>query len=160
MIWVDWAIIVVFLISAGFGLIRGMVREAVSLATWVAVILFGRMMAPQVSEILLPYVEQDSVRLFIAFACIGILVMMLGSVVSKIANKVVSATGLGGFNRLLGLIFGALRGVAILVIVIAIASLTSLTQEPWWAGSEFIPVLEDLRDQAAQLVENQLDKRA
>lgn len=156
MIWIDWAIVVIFLISAGFGLIRGMVREAVSLATWLAVILFGRMMAPQVSEVLVPYIEQENIRFFVAFACVGVLIMMAGSVVANIANKIVSATGLSGFNRFFGLIFGGLRGLAILVIIVAVASLTTLSQEPWWAGSEFIPVLEDLRDQAALFVEKQL----
>ncbi len=159
LIWIDWVIVAVALISAVWGIIRGMVREAISLATWVSAIMLGRLFGPQVSEMLVNYIEQDMVRNSIAFVAVAVLVMMVGSLLSSTANKVVSATGFSGVNRFLGLIFGAMRGVAILIILIAVISLTPLAGEPWWSESQFIPVLEQLRDQAAGMLDNRLNSQ-
>ncbi len=156
LIWIDWTILVILLISALFGFIRGMVREAVALITWIGAIMLGRLFAPEIAELFSTYIEQETVRISLAFVAIAIVVMVAGSIFSRAANQLVSASGFGGFNRFLGLIFGGLRGVAILLIIVTLMSLTPLVEEPWWTQSEFIPMLEELRDQAAGLIDNQL----
>ncbi len=156
MVWVDWAIIAILVLSAVFGLMRGMVRELIALGTWVAAIMIARMFGPQVSEMLAPYVDSETIRTGMGFALTAVVIVMLGSMVSKVARTLVNATGLGGFDRILGFVFGGLRGVAILVVLTAVVSLTSLAESAWWGESQFIPMLEDLRDQAAGLVDSQI----
>ncbi len=156
MVWVDWAIIAILILSAVLGLMRGMVRELIALGTWVAAIMIARIFGPQVSEMLLPYVDSETVRTGLGFALTAVVIVMLGSMVSKVARTLVTATGLGGFDRILGFVFGGVRGVAILVVLTALVSLTSLKDESWWSQSQFIPMLEDLRDQAAGLVDSQI----
>lgn len=156
MIWVDWAIITVLLVSSVLGLIRGMVREIIALTTWVGAILAARMFGPKISEVFMPYIDNEFLRQGLGFALTAVVVVILGSMVSRVARTLVSATGLGGFDRIMGFVFGGLRGVAILVVLIAVVSLTSLKDESWWSQSQFIPMLEDLRDQAAGLVDSQI----
>lgn len=156
MVWVDWAIIAILVLSAVFGLMRGMVRELIALGTWIAAIMIARMFGPQVSEMLAPYVDSETIRTGMGFALTAVVIVMLGSMVSKVARTLVNATGLGGFDRILGFVFGGLRGVAILVVLTAVVSLTSLAESAWWSESQFIPMLEDLRDQAAGLVDSQI----
>ena len=156
MVWVDWAIIAILVLSAVFGLMRGMVRELIALGTWIAAIMIARMFGPQVSEMLAPYVDSETIRTGMGFALTAVVIVMLGSMISKVARTLVTATGLGGFDRILGFVFGGLRGVAILVVLTAVISLTSLAESAWWSDSQFIPMLEDLRDQAAGLVDSQI----
>lgn len=156
MVWVDWAIIAILVLSAAFGLMRGMVRELIALGTWIAAIMIARMFGPQVSEMLAPYVDSETIRTGMGFALTAVVIVMLGSMISKVARTLVTATGLGGFDRILGFVFGGLRGVAILVVLTAVVSLTSLAESAWWSESQFIPMLEDLRDQAAGLVDSQI----
>lgn len=156
MVWVDWAIIAILVLSAVFGLMRGMVRELIALGTWIAAIMIARMFGPQVSEMLAPYVDSETIRTGMGFALTAVVIVMLGSMISKVARTLVTATGLGGFDRILGFVFGGLRGVAILVVLTAVVSLTSLAESAWWSESQFIPMLEDLRDQAAGLVDSQI----
>lgn len=156
MVWVDWAIIAILILSAVFGLMRGMVRELIALGTWIAAIMIARIFGPQVSEMLTPYIDSETVRTGLGFALTAILIVMLGSMLSKVARSLVTATGLGGFDRFMGFVFGGVRGVAILVVLTAVVSLTSLKDEAWWSQSQFIPLLEDLRDQAAGLVDSQI----
>lgn len=156
MIWIDWTIIAILALSAVFGLMRGMVRELLALGTWVAAIMSARIFGPQVSDMLMPYVDNETLRTGLGFAVTAIFVVLLGSFVSKAAHTLVSTTGLGGFDRILGLAFGGVRGIAILVVLTAVVSLTPLKDEAWWKESQFIPMLEDLRDQAAGLVDQQI----
>lgn len=156
MIWVDWAIIAILVLSAAFGLMRGMVRELIALGTWVAAIMIARIFGPQVSEMLTPYVDSETVRTGLGFALTAVVIVMFGSIVAKVARTLVTATGLGGFDRILGFVFGGIRGVAILIVAVAVISLTSLREEDWWTGSQFIPMLEDLRDQAMGLLNDQM----
>ena len=118
--------------------------------------MLGRLFSPEIAELFSAYIEQEMVRISLAFVAITVVVMFTGSIFSRVANQLVSASGLGGFNRVLGLIFGCLRGVAILLIIATLMSLTPLVEESWWSQSQFIPMLEELRDQAAGLVDNQL----
>jgi len=156
MVWVDWAIITILLLSAAFGLMRGMVRELIALGTWIAAIMIARMFGPQVSEMLAPYVDSETIRASMGFVLTAVVIVILGSMISKVARSLVNATGLGGFDRILGFVFGGIRGVAILVVLTAVVSLTSMKDAPWWSQSQFIPMLEDLRDQAAGLVDSQI----
>ncbi|WP_417596548.1 CvpA family protein [Oceanospirillum sp.] len=156
MVWIDWAIIAILVLSAIFGLIRGMIKELVALATWIAAIMIARLFGPQVSDMLIPYIDNTTIRNGLGFALTAIIIVMLGSMISRAAHSLVTASGLGGFDRILGFIFGGIRGVAILVILTAVVSLTPLADSGWWSESQFIPMLENLRDQAAGLVDRQI----
>ncbi|OPX56622.1 membrane protein required for colicin V production [Oceanospirillum multiglobuliferum] len=156
MIWLDWVIIAVLAVSALMGLLRGMVREAISLTTWVAAMLLGRTFGPKIADMLSPYLSNEMLRLGLGYALTVVMVIVIGSVAGRIGKTLVSASGLGHFDRALGLIFGTLRGAAILVIIVAIVSLTPLAKESVWHESKLVPMLEDLRDQAAGLIDQQI----
>ncbi|WP_051206252.1 CvpA family protein [Oceanospirillum maris] len=154
MIWVDWAILAILLLSAFFGGMRGMVRELISLSSWIAAILIAYAFGPKVSELFIGYIDNETIRSGVGFALTAIIVVIIGSLLAKVAGTLVSATGLSGFDRILGFIFGVVRGIAILIVLTAIVSLLPVNESGWWSESQFIPLLEDLRDQAAGLVDS------
>lgn len=123
MIWVDYIIIGVIGLSALISLIRGFVREALSLAVWVLAFFvawtFFRELAQHLTWFSLP-----SVRLGVALAILFLTTLLVGGLVNYLVGQLVDKTGLTGTDRLIGMLFGAARGVLLVTLLILLAGLT------------------------------------
>jgi len=138
----DLAILAIGLISMLVSLFRGFVREAFSLLTWIAAgYLALRASGPLALE-MTPWIEMPSARIIIAFVGIFIAVLVVGALCNFLLGKLVSSTGLSGTDRLLGAIFGLLRGLAIVLAVVIVARFTPFPDDPWWQTSELLPHFE------------------
>ena len=89
-------------------------------------------------------VETPSARLAIAFAALFLAALMLGGLITWAIGQLVEKTGLGGTDRVLGAVFGAARGAAIIVALVMFAGMTPLPRDPWWQRSTLLPVFEDI----------------
>ena len=143
----DIAIAAVILISAAIGMARGLVRETVSLAIWVAAFLCATMFAESTMSIIqfdwmqgLSEQAQQAFRYSGAFAAIFIGVLICGAIVQWMLGKLVEGTGLTGTDRTLGFFFGGARG-AILVLVVLVAVESSQSETGWWQESMIRPHL-------------------
>ena len=137
--WADWLIIIVILISTLFSLQRGFVKEALSLAVWVTAFVIARTFSFNLAVILANYIELYSVRVAAAFALLFAGTLIVGALISHLVGAMIRATGLSGTDRLLGMVFGAIRGGLIMVVVVALLKHTPLAQDPWWEQSYLIP---------------------
>ena len=144
MIWIDYAILGIVGISGVISLMRGFIREALSLAGWIAAFWIALAFAGDVAAWLEGYVSVPSVRIGIAFAAIFFGVLLLGGVVLRLAGLLVEKTGMSGTDRTLGIVFGVLRGVVITGLLVLLAGLTSLPRDPWWEQSVLLPHLVEL----------------
>ena len=89
------------------------------------------------------------------------MVLLVGALLTYLLGKLVKSTGLSGTDRLLGAVFGALRGVALIILMILVAGFTPLPQDPWWGESVaingFLPLTEwvagFLPDSVSELLE-------
>lgn len=142
MIWVDYAILVVVGLSAIIGLFRGFFREAVGLATWVLAFWLAFRLAEFGGGLLTEWISVGSVRLAIAFGVVFILILILGAVANYLIGKLVEETGFAGTDRALGGVFGVLRGVAVMVLLVLLAGLTPVPRDAWWGESRFIGHLQ------------------
>lgn len=138
MIWVDYLIIALIGLSALVSLVRGFVRETISLLTWV--LAFGLAWAyfRPFSTHLSGWVGTPVLRLGLAFLVLFLIVLILGGVVGFLVGQLIDQTGLSGSDQLLGFLFGTIRGLLLITIAVLLAGLTALPQEPWWHGSRFI----------------------
>ncbi len=137
---IDIAIMVLIVVSAAIGLVRGFVREVLSLAVWLAAFVVALAMSGRFAELLLPYVADDKARFVSAFALLFVGTLVAGSIAQWLIGKLVSSTGLTGMDRMLGLLFGGLRG-AVLVIVAIVMLRPFSGGESWWRGSTMIGAL-------------------
>lgn len=142
MIWVDFVILGVIAISAIVAFFRGFFREAIGLATWAIAFWAAFQLAEPLQPLLAGVIDARSIRLAIAFGVVLIAVLIVGAVVNYFVGKLVSGTGFSGTDRWLGAVFGALRGVAVLVLVVLLAGLTPLPEDDWWQASVFLEQLE------------------
>jgi len=144
MIWIDYAIVGLILISSIIGLFRGFIREAFSLVIWVLAIWVGLTFSREFSGFLEGLISYPSARIATAFAVLFFVTLILGAVISYLLGELVKRTGLTGSDRFAGMIFGIARGFIVVAIIIMLAGLTPLPEDSWWKESILIPPFQSL----------------
>lgn len=139
MVWIDYAILVVIGISTLISLVRGFVKEAVSLVVWMSAFFIASNFYANLAS-LLTNLSDPFIRNAAAIAILFITTLILGALANYIIGQLVSKTGLSGTDRVLGLVFGALRGVLICsAVLFFMDAFTSAGSASWWQGSTLIP---------------------
>ena len=144
MIWIDYAILAVVSISGVISLMRGFVREALSLSGWIAAFWIAIAFSGRGAAFLEGYVTVPSWRVAIAFVVLLVLVLVACGIVLRMAGLLVEKTGMSGTDRSLGIVFGVLRGIVIMGLLVLLAGLTTLPGTPWWSQSLFLPHFVEL----------------
>lgn len=137
--WIDYAIIAIIGLSALISLIRGFVREALSLVTWGCAFFIASYYYPYLATWLTRF-QQPMVKNGVAIALLFIVTLIVGAIVNYIIGTLVDKTGLSGTDRLLGICFGLLRGVLMVAaLLFFLDSFTNLSKATEWSQSQLIP---------------------
>src|SRR5690606_481746 len=129
------------LLSMLVGLWRGLVTELLSLIGWVVAYFMAQWFGPQMGATL-PIGEPGSRANVVAGMMVVFLVTWLGwSLLSWAVRQIVKASGLGGADRLLGGLFGLLRGVAVALVLYTLACMTPIVEWAPWQASRGVPWL-------------------
>lgn len=142
--WVDVVIIGIIAVSALVSVIRGFLKEVISLLTWIAAFWVAVSFSAQLAGWVPASIETPSVRLAIAFVALFLLTLVVGAVINYIISTVMDKSGLTGTDRMIGFVFGALRGVVVITVLVLFAGLTPLPQDPWWQESSLLPYFQSL----------------
>ena len=135
MAWFDIAILLVILVSTLISLVRGFVKESISLATWLIAGFIALSYYLVLAELLVPYIESPTLSQAAAFAVLFISTLIVGAIINYMVSQLVSKTGLSGTDKMLGLVFGAARGILIVAMIVLFAGLTPMPSESWWQES-------------------------
>jgi membrane protein required for colicin V production len=150
--WADWAIIGILALSSGIGLIRGFIKEALSVAVWIAAIVIAKTFSPKLALLLPNLVSTPSLRELAAFAALFVATLLIGAMVNYLIGALVKMTGLSGTDRLLGLFFGIARGfIIVMLMVVFLPTLLAVDQDPWWQQSRLIAQLQHFESWAREL---------
>ncbi len=153
---IDYVILLMIVLSALLSFWRGFIHESLSLFSWFAAALLGKVYAKSLAPLLPAQLNSSALRMMIAFTLIFIAVLMLGAVISKILTTLGSRMGLANLDHLLGLCFGLARGVAIITIIVFASGLTAIPRDSWWRNSLFLPYFEHLAVIAAAEISPQI----
>lgn len=152
--WIDFGIMIILLVSVVIAMFRGFVKEAISLASLILAVWFAMNYFDQMASYLPAGIDETTLslggaeivlsklRASIAFAVIGVGVLLAGALLSHLLGKVTRLPVLRGIDRLLGALFGLVRGGAIVVLVILVAAMTSFPRTEIWETSRILPWFE------------------
>jgi membrane protein required for colicin V production len=131
----DWFFLGVLIYSIGNGFWRGFVYESISLASWVLAVIMAKRYGAELGAHL-PMAQgtswlQDS----LGFVLTLVLTLFAGTLCGRMLKGIFSGLGLGPLDRLLGALFGIVRGLLMLLVVLVLLSWTPLVQQPAWLSS-------------------------
>lgn len=133
--WVDGALLAVLLASVIVGLVRGFVFELLSLAGWIAAWFAAQWFAPAVAVWLPVGTPGSALNLGAALALTFLVALVLWTLAARLIRLVLHATPLSLPDRLLGALFGALRGAVLLLALATVVGLTPAVRSPAWQHS-------------------------
>ena len=142
---VDWAIIAVLGLSILLSLWRGFVREAVSLAGWIAAFVVANMFVGEMATFLQQWIANVTGRYVAAYALLFAGMLMVAGIVGKLSAQVVKVTGLTLLDRFLGTVFGFARGIIIVLVVVYVLRQLAPPQNLLWLDeSQLMPHVDML----------------
>jgi membrane protein required for colicin V production len=142
----DYAVVAILALSVIFGWWRGLVYEVLSLAGWVVALVVSRMFAEDLAQ-LLP-LSQQYLNLIVSYALLFVLTLIASGIVAWLVSKLVKLVGLRWLDSSLGALFGALRGVLVLLVLVLLAGLTGLPQQTFWRSAGLSRPMEHMALQA------------
>ena len=137
----DIAVVAVVVLSTLLAFLRGVVREAIALVSWVAAFVLALAFGGKLAVMIPGLAASPALRHVLAFALIFIGVLVAGVVVAYVLSKMIRAVGLGFLDRFLGGFFGVARGMAIVLLFVLAAGVTTLPRQEWWQNALLGPPL-------------------
>lgn len=152
----DFLLIVILLASMGVGVMRGFFRELLSIVGWILAIWvaweYSHLLAPYLGSGLSPVVKIWAGRIILF---IGVLIVAL--LAGNLASMIVQRTVLSVPDRSLGMLFGFARGVILIGLVVMVAQILQMPDQPWWDNSKLVPYGTAVADWMQQFLDAGVD---
>ncbi|MDY0330722.1 MAG: CvpA family protein [Thiomonas sp.] len=140
----DWFLLVVMGLSVLISLLRGAVYEIVTLLGWIAGVWFAAHFAPSLGARYLQAIDNTDMRLLAAYAMCFIVVVLSAGILASMLRLLLRASGLGIFDRSMGALIGLVKGVALSLLLVALAAQTALSHSAMWKTAVLIPPAQSL----------------
>lgn len=131
----DWIFVAVLCISMVVGAWRGLVYEILSVANWIAAFVLAQWFGPAAAQWLPISGATEVVRFAAGFVVVFVLALFAGGMLAFLIRKLVAAVGLRPVDRVMGAVFGIVRGVVVVLAVAVVVGMSPLHTSPWWAES-------------------------
>ena len=163
----DGIAVFIILLSAYLAYIRGAVREVMSVASWIVAAVLAYVFAPHFTTTItqLPlfgkYLSGScELSIIVSFTLVFAIALVLCSFVTSLLVRLTSLPGVGIINKGLGLIFGVLRGMIIVAVVLLLhdAALSESQLFPAFTESWSANAFHDLQMQIKALLPSNASK--
>lgn len=148
----DWMVVLVLAASVIRSLMRGLVEEIFSLGAWIVAFLAAKWGAAAIGPLLPIGMESEGLKYFAGFVVVFLVMMIAVMLTGHAIKGAVGAVGLGGADKIVGGMFGLLRGLVILVGFTLAAGLTAFPRTDFWKNAIFSKPLETLAVAAQPLL--------
>jgi len=128
----DLIVLLIVGVSSLLGLLRGLLKELLSLVAYVLAFLAALWWGADVAVQFEPWIDHALIRMGAAYGLVFLAALLVVGLVNLAAGLLVQKTGLTPADRGLGLLFGLLRGLLVVFVAVALIGHTELTREPWW----------------------------
>ena len=138
----DYIVLTILGLSILIGVMRGLLREVLSIAGWVAAFLVAKFYTAQLSPLLPQAISSDSLRYMAAFIILFLATLLVSSLLAIALSQIFEKVGLSFIDRGLGAVFGSIRGLIIVGVLVFLGGLTDFPKESAWRNAMFSAPLE------------------
>lgn len=138
----DYGVLIVMALSIALSVWRGFLRELLSLSVWVTAFVGAPLLAAEVAPRLPMGGADPTLRLLAALLLLFLAFLIVGGIIAMLLGMLIKKAGLDLIDRLLGAVFGAVRGLIMVLAVVLIAGLTVFPREPFWKHAMLAPPFE------------------
>lgn len=117
---IDYGIIIIMMISILMGLIRGLMREIMSLIIWSAAIITAIKYCKQGSGLFKTIIPESGLALLISFILITFIVLLIGGLINRLLETGIKHSNFTITDRFAGCIFGCTRGTVIIALIMVL----------------------------------------
>lgn len=135
---VDIFILFVIGVSCLLGVFRGLIKEALSLVFWIGAIIAAGVFSTMAGSWLSGFIDSPMLQRVAAFVLIFVVVVFVGGLIGNGISRLLSVAGLGAADRALGAMFGVVRGVVIITVIVMLTARFSFTQQ-FYSESQAMP---------------------
>jgi len=138
----DYLVLFVLVCSVVISTLRGLVKEILSLLSWVVSFVVANAYGEALAKLLPDMMPGKATRLIVAFIALFIGARLLMLLLSMAVDALVKASGLTLADRGLGGLFGLGRGLVIVLAVVLLCGMTAIPQQPFWREALLSPLAE------------------
>jgi len=132
------------------GFFKGFASESISLVTWLSSVYLSIKYFHIPSELINTYILSEKISSILTIITIFIITFIVAAILGFIFSKLVNIMGLYNYNKVLGLIFGSLKGFVFLTFFVFIIYQTDLKNYYLIEDSQFMPIIQAFLEKYAQ----------
>ena len=156
----DYIVIGIVALSGIIALFRGFIQEVLSLLLWAFAFIASMFLNVYLDPYLAEYITNPELRRILTILIVFVGIIFLGGLLIKLLRGLVHWSGMGGLDRLLGVLFGFLRGT-ILILIIFIILPNNIKESSFITDSQSASYLNKYAPMAEKFFKNMiLDKNS
>ena len=140
----DYTVLLIIGISIVVSMMRGAVREVLAIMGWLAAIYVAKTYATQLIPLLPADIPTEALKILAAHIIVFFAVLLVASLLTIALSSLIKKIGLNWLNRGIGAVFGFVRGLLIVCVLVFLAGLTSFPKDARWTNAMFSSPLEAL----------------
>ena len=133
------------LVSAMLAMVRGLSREILSIASWIAAAAAAFFLYPLVLPYVQPDIDNKQVAMVAAAGVVFVVALIIVTLITmKIADWIIDSR-IGALDRTLGFLYGAARGILVVAVGLLFFNwLVGVNTPAWIANAKSRPLLESI----------------
>jgi len=143
---IDIIIPIALTASIILGFVRGFVKESISIATLLIAIWAALYFGPAVGEVSQSWLSSVELQTWFGRILVFAIFLSVGGLLGWGISKLVRLSVLSGLDRFMGALFGMLRGVLLVALLVIGGQFSGFDNDDWWLQSRLLPHFEVVAD--------------
>ena len=154
----DFIFLGTILLSGLIAFFRGFIQESLSLALWIFAFVATMFLDEYLDPYISVYITNEELKRIASLFIIFTGIIFSGGFIIKIIKNLTHWSGMGGLDRLLGTLFGCVRGM-ILIVVIYLITPADIKQSEFIVQSKSGPLLEKYSPEAEKFFKDMISNK-
>ena len=113
----DCVVLGIIILSGLIAFFRGFIQESFSLFIWVIAFAASMFLDVYLDPYFQNYIESPEIRRIFIIVLVFVGIIFFGGLLIKLLRSLVHWSGMGGLDRLLGVLFGFIRGMLLIIVI-------------------------------------------